>query len=238
MSLDFDLAAFGIWYVVFLFSTTCHEAAHGWVAQLGGDATAYHGGQVSLDPVAHIRRSPFGMLLVPVLSFYFWHFLMGWASVPFDTRWGKRHPLRQALMSLAGPMTNFLLALVGVGIVAWSIDSGTFQLPSTFGFTRLVEQVGGNQQGSLGSALALGLSVLVNLNVLLGLFNLVPLPPLDGAGVLEGLFPRVVGGLYDQIRAIPILQLASMLAAWRLIPFVIDPAFSMVFRVIRSVSRA
>ena len=58
-----------VWYVVFLFSTTCHEAAHALAAKLGGDLTAFHGGQVSIDPVPHIRREPFGMVVFPILSY-------------------------------------------------------------------------------------------------------------------------------------------------------------------------
>ena len=63
-----DLASGLIYYIVFLFSTTLHEAAHAWVALRGGDPTASRGGQVSLDPRPHIRREPFGMLILPVLS--------------------------------------------------------------------------------------------------------------------------------------------------------------------------
>ena len=57
-----------IWYIVFLFSTTCHEGAHALAAKLGGDTTAFEGGQVSLNPIPHIRRSPVGLVLVPIIS--------------------------------------------------------------------------------------------------------------------------------------------------------------------------
>ena len=64
-----DILVLGFaWYVVLLLSTTCHEAAHALAAKLGGDLTAFHGGQVSLDPVPHIRREPFGMVVFPILS--------------------------------------------------------------------------------------------------------------------------------------------------------------------------
>src|SRR5277367_4321057 len=69
-----------LWYAVFLFSTTCHEAAHALAAKLGGDRTAFYGGQVTIDPVPHIRREPFGMVLVPVLSYLFGRWMMGWAD--------------------------------------------------------------------------------------------------------------------------------------------------------------
>src|SRR5260370_33963649 len=58
-----------VWYVVFLLSTTCHETAHAWAAKLGGDLTAFHGGQVSLDPIPHIRPEPFCMVICPLLTY-------------------------------------------------------------------------------------------------------------------------------------------------------------------------
>ena len=66
-----------LWYIAFLFSTTCHEAAHAWAAKRGGDTTAYAGGQVTLDPLPHIRREPFGMVMMPWLSFLSGGWMMG-----------------------------------------------------------------------------------------------------------------------------------------------------------------
>ena len=77
-----ELADAILFYVVFLFSTTLHEAAHAWVAKLGGDLTAYHGGQVSLDPMPHIRREPFGMVILPLLSAVTTGWPFGFASAP------------------------------------------------------------------------------------------------------------------------------------------------------------
>jgi Zn-dependent protease len=74
----------------------------------------------------------------------------------------------------------------------------------------------------------MALSVLVNLNVLLGLFNLLPIPPLDGAGVAEGLFPNSLGKLYDQMREVPMLQFIGILLAWRIFPAISQPAFGFV----------
>src|SRR5436190_7365182 len=96
-------------YVVFLYSTVCHEAAHAWVAHKLGDSTAYHGGQVSLDPIPHIRREPLGMVVVPLLGLFINGSLLGWASAPLDPLWAAKHPRRSALVALAGPASNFLL---------------------------------------------------------------------------------------------------------------------------------
>ena len=166
-----DLLAYGfVWYVVFLFSTTCHEAAHALVAKLGGDETAASGGQVSLNPVPHIQREPWGMVVIPILSFIFTRGMIGWASAPFDRNWERRYPRRAALMALAGPAANFtlmLLAAVGLRVgreMGWvGIDPVT---------------------GHAGLA-TLTLFVFFSLNLLLGTFNLLPVPPLDGsAGIM------------------------------------------------------
>jgi Zn-dependent protease len=228
------LPVFGIWYIVFLFSTVAHEAAHGLAAKLGGDETAYQGGQVTLDPLVHIRNSPWGMVLIPVLTFFQTGWMMGWASVPFDAEWGKRHPRRQALMSLAGPAANFALALVGIVIMKLLLAAQVFDVPYQVSFTQLVRQAGEQQPGSLVNGLAMALSVLVNLNVLLGLFNLLPIPPLDGAGIVEGLFPNSLGKLYDRMREIPILQVVGLLVAWNVFPVLSNPAFVFVVGLVHS----
>jgi Zn-dependent protease len=75
-------------YIVFLFSTTCHEASHALAAKIGGDSTAALGGQLSLNPIPHIRRSFFGMVIFPILSFFLLGGgMIGWASAPYDPLW-------------------------------------------------------------------------------------------------------------------------------------------------------
>jgi Zn-dependent protease len=212
------VAVFGIWYIVFLFSTVAHEAAHGLAAHLGGDPTAYEGGQVTLDPIGHIKRSPWGMVVIPILTFLQMGWMMGWASVPFDSAWGKRHPKRQALMSLAGPAANFALALIGIIVMKVLLAAHVFDVPYQFSFIQLVREAGEPRAGSLVTGLSVALSVLVNLNVLLGLFNLMPIPPFDGAGIVEGLFPNTLGKVYDKMREVPILQFVGLLVAWNIFP--------------------
>ena len=91
----------GLWYVVFLFSITMHEAAHAWVALRGGDPTAALSGQVTLDPRPHIRREPFGTVVVPILTYFTLGWMMGWASAPYDPAWADRY-LRE-LRAITGP---------------------------------------------------------------------------------------------------------------------------------------
>ena len=166
-----QLLAYGfVWYVAFLFSTTCHEAAHALVAKMGGDDTAARGGQVSLNPVPHIQREPWGMVVIPILSFIFTRGMIGWASAPFDPEWERRHPRRAALMALAGPAANYTLMLLAVVGLRTGRSMGWLQVnPET---------------GQPGLAMVT-LFIFFSLNLLLGTFNLLPVPPLDGsAGIM------------------------------------------------------
>src|SRR5580692_671300 len=157
-------------YIVFLFSTTCHEASHALVAKLGGDSTAALGGQVSLNPIPHIRRSPFGMVVFPILSFFlFMGRMFGWASAPFDPLWERRHPRRSAWMALAGPAANFTLMLLAVAALHAGMALQLFHRDPVTGAASFA-----------GTAL----QVLFFLNLLLGTFNLLPVPPLDGSTVI------------------------------------------------------
>ena len=81
-----------IWYAVFLFSATVHEAAHAWAAYRLGDPTAYLGGQVTLNPAPHVQREPFGTVLVPIITFALSGWMMGWASAPYNPMWADRYP--------------------------------------------------------------------------------------------------------------------------------------------------
>jgi len=205
------LPEFLLMYLVFVFSTTFHEFAHAWVARRGGDDTAYLGGHVTLDPTPHIRRSPLGMVLIPIFSYLQAGWMIGWASVPFDPRWGSRYPLRQALMSLAGPAANFLLATIALVALRAMIGAGIFQIPIRG--PHLIALPEGVSWSSPLAALGFGLSNMFELNIVLGLFNLIPLPPLDGAGVAEGVAPRLLGGLYGKLREVPMIELLGVLAA-------------------------
>lgn len=210
-------------YLLFVFSTTCHEAAHALVAQRGGDETAYGLGHVTLDPMPHIVRSPWGMIVAPLVGLYTMGFPFGWASVPYDPIWGQRHPLRRAGMSLAGPAANFTLALLSIVTLRVLIATGVYHLSGTgiqSGFVVLNEGVA---QNSPLAALAFLLSRLFWLNLVLGAFNLMPLPPLDGAGVAEGVSPRLIGSLYDRLREIPGHELLGWIAASQLFRYVAEP---------------
>jgi Zn-dependent protease len=225
-----SIPEFLVWYLVFVFSTTCHEAAHALAAMKGGDNTAYSMGQVTLDPIPHIKREPFGMVIMPILSFQM-GMMVGWASTPYDPAWGSRYPRRWALMSFAGPLTNFSLA--GLALIALrSLDAaGILHLSGQHGTSvGLVQLPVGHEFSSPLGALALALTALLKLNVLLGVYNLIPVPPLDGAAVVQGFAPPGVQSFYERIRQSPVAQIAGLLGAWWVFPIVFVP----VWRVVRA----
>lgn len=164
-----------IWFVVFLFSTTCHEGAHALVAKLGGDPTA--SGQVTLNPIPHIRRAPYGMVVIPILSYLLAGYMVGVASAPYDLLWAYRHPHRAARMALAGPAANFTLMVLAAIAIRAGVAFDFFQPPSTISFARIAVAT---DPAGIGSLLATVVSVLFMLNLILGTFNLLPIPPLDG----------------------------------------------------------
>jgi Zn-dependent protease len=196
LSPQFLVYAF-ISYIVFLFSTTCHEAAHALVAKLGGDSTAALGGQVTLNPIPHIRRSPWGMVVIPILAVLFMHGRMiGWASAPFDPQWERRHPRRAALMALAGPAANFTLMLIA---------AAGLRLGSAMGWLHW-------SAGERPDFAIVTLFILFSLNLLLGTFNLLPVPPLDGSTAIMLLMQENTAHRYlDWLRGSSYAQIGLLL---------------------------
>jgi Zn-dependent protease len=212
--------------VAFLLSTTVHEAMHAWVAWRGGDPTAYHGGQVSLSPVPHIRREPIGMLVVPLLTALTQGWAMGWASAPYDPNWAARHPRRAAIMAAAGPAGNFLLALGAFALLKAGLIAGFFVAPDSVTFSSLAETSAGP------NAVTTMLSVFLMLNVLLGTFNLIPLPPLDGASVAAIFLPAPVKARVEDLTSSGMASMLGLIVAWQVFPFLTAPFFSIVLRVL------
>ena len=209
-----------VWFVAFLFSTTLHEAGHAFAAFRLGDPTAYHGGQVSLNPWPHVRREPLGMVVVPLVSFALGGWMFGWASAPYDPDWAMRHPRRAGLMALAGPLGNLLLVLLGGVTLRLGLQGGWLLPPAEgFGLDRLaVAATPGAMEG-----LAALLSVLFSLNLILFAFNLLPFPPLDGSAVVQLVLPEAWSRRYQELTRQPMLALAGILVAWKLFGFLFVP---------------
>jgi Zn-dependent protease len=207
-------------YVVFLLSTTCHEASHALVAKLGGDSTASDKGQVSLNPIPHIRREPFGMVVMPLLGILSHTGLIGWASAPYDPLWSQKYPRRAAWMSLAGPGANFAICLTAGILMRLGLTLGYFE-PGAISTSRIVLAHAGNE---VADGIATILSVFFSLNLLLGCFNLLPFPPLDGYSVL-GLFTTEAGALRLQALRLKIrgYSIIGLLIGWKLLEQYYEP---------------
>jgi Zn-dependent protease len=217
------------WFLAFLFSTSVHEAMHALVALRGGDRTAYRGGQVSISPIPHIRREPIGMLLVPLITAFTRGWAIGWASAPFDPAWAERYPRRAALMSAAGPLGNFLIALVAWIGLRVGLGVGYFEAPDSPVPSHLVVHASGDLRG-LGGFVAQGLSVLLTLNVFLGVFNLLPLPPLDGASAVLGLLPADLAQRASVAMRNTAFSLLGFLVAWQVFPMITPGLFRAIAR--------
>jgi Zn-dependent protease len=181
--------------VVLISSLSVHEAAHAFTADRLGDPTARHLGRLSLNPAVHI--DPIGTLLFPLIAFVTGVPLIGWAKpVPVDPRYLK-HPTRDfALIAAAGPASNLVMAAVG---------AAAFQL------ARGAAGPGDIAGGALTSALLPLLFMFTIVNVLLAVFNMIPVPPLDGGNVLLGLLPAGPARLVEQLRPYGILILYALM---------------------------
>ncbi len=209
-----DVLVFGfIWYVAFLFSTTCHEAAHALVAKIGGDETAALGGQVSLNPVPHLRREPWGMVVIPILSYFFMHAMIGWASAPYDPLWERRFPRRSGWMALAGPAANYSLMLLAVAGLHVGAAQGWFHP---------------NLETGQRDFAATTLLIFFSLNLLLGTFNLLPVAPLDGSTVILLFMSEKTAQRYlDWLRGNS-LAMAGLLVAILLFRYIYAPIYMFV----------
>jgi Zn-dependent protease len=225
---DAEFFALGVlWYVVFLLSSTVHEASHALAAKLGGDTTAADGGQVSLNPVPHIRREMWGMVLIPVLSFFLFDggWMIGWASAPYDLRWRMRYPHRAGWMALAGPGSNLALALLAAAGIAIGFASGDFS-PGIHLDGAGYAQIAVAQEGSAFVGLATFLSIAFSLNVILFTFNLIPVPPLDGATAVSLLMPPDVARRWTVATQNPTFHMIAFLVAWFVFPsLILRPVF-------------
>lgn len=229
MSPNLDLTTGIISYVVFVYSTVCHEAGHAWAALRLGDDTAYQGGQVTLDPTPHIRREPIGMVVAPILSFLLGGGLIGWASAPYDPVWAERHPRRAAWMSLAGPAANLAFVLAAALLIRIGLEWHVFTAPDFASRTHVTDAV----EGSGWEFAALLLSIVYSLNLLLFVFNLIPLPPFDGSSVVMLFMNQSTATKYQNFLANGTLRFFGLFVAWKAIgqiyPAVFFPSLNLLY---------
>jgi Zn-dependent protease len=180
-----------IWALPVLFAITLHEVAHGWVARALGDDTAAKLGRLSLNPIKHI--DPVGTILVPAVLLMLGGFLFGWAKpVPVSVN-KLPHPRRDmALVAMAGPLSNLVMALL------WGLLLKV-----------VLEQ---NLEGGLWVGLRLMAMAGIVINLVLMVLNLLPIPPLDGGRVLNGLLPEALARKVDRLEPYGLVILVVLLA--------------------------
>ncbi len=211
-----------VYYVVFLLSTTVHEASHAWAAKIGGDLTAYQGGQVSLDPRPHMQREPFGMVILPVITVLISGWPFGFASAPYDPDWARQYPRRAAWMALAGPGSNLALVVISGILINIGLLIGVFYAPDNIQFGHIT--AASNEGVFEGIAFILG--VIFSLNLVLFILNMFPLPPLDGSGALPLILPESVVTRYQEfLWSQPMIGWIGILIAWQLFAQVFWPVF-------------
>src|SRR3954453_2157986 len=180
--------------VVFLFAISVHESAHAWMAFRLGDNTAYMLGRVTLNPIKHI--DPIGTVLLPLLALISHFPMIGWAKpTPVNTR-NFRYLVRDDILtSVAGPVSNFLTAIAATMLLLVISLSGS-------GNEMVQGLVQRNEVSNTASPLMPIVLLLYNgmiINVLLGVFNLIPVPPLDGSHVLRHFLPATALRVYDTV---------------------------------------
>jgi len=191
-----DVYAIVVPIAIVLLSLTIHEAAHAWTAERLGDPTARLLGRVSLNPLVHIDL--IGTVLLPVLAALSNLPIIGWAKpVPVDMR-RLGHPRRDFMMvAAAGPASNLLLAIAGAAVV-WATGG------SRFGASPVL--------------------LWIEINILLAMFNLVPVPPLDGGNVLAGLLPPPLDATFQRLRPFGIFILYALMFTGILSAIIMPPA--------------
>lgn len=204
--IDINFAQVFIWFAVLLFSLTFHEMAHAWTADRLGDPTARRLGRVSLNPIVHADL--IGTVVFPLLAIIGNVPIIGWAKpVPVIIANLRRQRRDYVLVAAAGPASNLVLALVASSILAVLPIS-----PVVLG------------QTNVSAPIAALLSFAVGLNVLLAVFNMLPIPPLDGGNVLSGLLPQRFASVLDQLRPYGFLVLYALLFTNGFYYFVVQPS--------------
>ncbi len=191
--LDFNLVQVFIAFLVLLFSLTVHEAAHAWAADRRGDPTARLLGRMSLNPIAHIDL--WGTIVFPLIAIVTHLPIIGWAKpVPINTLRLRHYRQDTMIIAAAGPVSNLVLAIAAAAAIR------------VFPLDHLVSSGGGAP-----TVAAILLARLLQVNLLLAIFNLLPIPPLDGAGVISGLLPGPIADAFDHLRPYGFLLLYGLM---------------------------
>ena len=217
-----DIGYLILWFVVFLFSLSCHEASHALTSEWFGDYTGRYQGRISLNPMVHI--DPIGTILIPLMGFMNGGFAMfGWAK-PVQTNpllWRDKTKAN-IMVSAAGPISNFIIATVAFAAIKIMLITGVV-MPAYAGHDVVMPV----SESPLMLGVTKLLGIMLTLNVTLGVFNLLPVPPLDGSHVLESLLPYEMARAYEQIRPYGFILLLALL--WTpVLSWIIGPVYQLV----------
>src|SRR5438270_8729284 len=222
-----DPAAIAFQAITFLFAISVHESAHAWMANRCGDPTAKMLGRVTLNPLKHI--DPFGTVLLPAIGLITGAGMFGWAKPTPVTTQNFRDPVMgDILTTVAGPVSNFLLVLLSLcGLLVISATTAQGH--------ELVHNLAQGEiafGGSLLMPIVWLLYTGVYLNVLLGIFNLIPIPPLDGSHVFRHLLPDGLRDIYDRVGFLGLVLLLTV--GGRVLNVLMQPALRLVNAVLFS----
>ena len=168
-----------------------------------------------------MRREPIGTIVAPLVTYFANGFMLGWASAPYDPRWQQRYPKRAGWMALAGPGANFALVILSIAAVRIGIATGAFSIPESVTFAHMVSAT----RPGLPEGLAQFLSILFSLNLMLGAFNLLPLPPLDGSTAIGLLLSESLALRLAEFSRNPMFSLVGIVIAWQLFGRLSGPIF-------------
>lgn len=184
------LYTIAIWAVPVLLAITLHEAAHGWAADLLGDSTARRLGRISLNPFRHV--DPMGTVVIPIMALLTFGVAIGAAKpVPVNTANFKQPYLDMALVALAGPLSNFIMAILWAVLIAISLSLGP-----EVSHARTLHNIG--QAG-------------VAINVIIMAVNMLPIPPLDGSKIVAGVLPTSLVNRYIHLERYGFVLLLALI---------------------------
>ena len=195
--------------IVFLFAISVHESAHAWMANRCGDPTARMLGRITLNPIKHI--DPIGTIALPLIAMITGVPLLGWAKpTPVDPRNFRNLVLDDIKTAVVGPISNFIVAagaLLLLIAIALTSHLGAAILNIVLAVYPNHLDVLANQTSSLLMPLSLLVYELMVMNIVLAVFNLIPVPPLDGSHVLRHFLPESARKVYDTIGWLGLLAL-------------------------------
>ena len=213
-----------------MFSLSFHESAHAWTSERFGDYTGRYQGRITLNPLPHIDI--FGTIIFPLVGILSpgGAMLFGWAK-PVQTNpllWRDKKKAN-IMVSMAGPASNFILAIIAFTVIKVLLIYGVVDyalgLPGSGPFDIVAPTP---NQPSILIPIAKLLSILLELNIVLGVFNLIPVPPLDGSHVLESVLPYEMAEAYAAIRPYGIFLLVGLMLLG-VFDYIISPVFRLVF---------